>query len=430
MSKDNQHIDLDGKIAIIGLGYVGLPLAVAFGRLRPVVGFDHNPQRMNDLLGGIDVTNEVPSEVLADAHHLSFSSEPKDLTDASIYIVCVPSPIDSENRPNLDHLLEASRLVGRVLAPGDIVIYESTVYPGCTEEDCIPEVERVSGLKLNLDFFAGYSPERVNPGDSCRSLKDVVKVVSGSTPAATDAVNALYSAIIDAGTYRAPSIRIAEAAKVIENTQRDLNIALMNELAIIFDRLGLDTAEVLAAAETKWNFMPFRPGLVGGHCIGVDPYYLTHKAQMAGYNPEVILAGRRINNEMASYVADKLLRQMAKSNIDIKATKILIMGVTFKENCPDTRNTRVVELAKILAENCLEVDIYDPVAILDPSINVEPAKVIVSPADACYDAIIIAVAHDVFRDMGAPRIRAFGNKRSIIFDVKNILPTNESELRL
>jgi UDP-N-acetyl-D-galactosamine dehydrogenase len=351
---------IDKNIAVIGLGYVGLPLAVEFGKSRRVIGFDINAGRIDALRAGHDATLEVSKDELVTADQLTFTSDPADLAAASIYIVTVPTPIDAHKRPDLTPLLKASELIGGVLKRGDIVIYESTVYPGATEEDCVPVLERVSGLTFNVDFFAGYSPERINPGDKLHRLPDIRKVTSGSTPEIAEEVDQLYASIITAGTYKAESIRVAEAAKVIENTQRDLNIALVNELAIIFNKMGIDTDAVLKAAGTKWNFLPFRPGLVGGHCIGVDPYYLTHKAEAMGYHPQVILAGRRINDGMGAYVASQLVKAMLKRRVHVDGARVLILGLTFKENCPDLRNTRVVDVVAELQDYGVHVDVHDP----------------------------------------------------------------------
>jgi UDP-N-acetyl-D-glucosamine/UDP-N-acetyl-D-galactosamine dehydrogenase len=420
----------DIKLAIIGLGYVGLPLAVEFGRKRTVVGFDTNERRIEELKAGKDVTLESTQEELSAAKQLSYTINLDDLRACNCFIVTVPTPIDEYKRPDLTPLIKASETVGKVLKKGDIVIYESTVYPGCTEEDCVPVLEKQSGLKFNEDFFCGYSPERINPGDKEHRLTSIIKVTSGSTPVVADIVDALYGEIITAGTHRAESIKVAEAAKIIENTQRDLNIALINELAIIFNRMGIDTEEVLRAAGTKWNFIPFRPGLVGGHCIGVDPYYLTHKAQEIGYQPEIILAGRRLNDSMPSYVAEKLLKAMAKKNIKIGGSKILVMGLTFKENCPDLRNTRITDLvATLKAYNC-KVDVYDPWADNQEAKKELGVGLISTLAKDRYDAIILGVPHDKFKQLGAVAIRALGKKQSILYDIKSMLSKHESDLRL
>jgi len=420
----------DRRIAVIGLGYVGLPLAVEFGRSRPVLGFDIDGARVAELVSGSDATREVSPEELAAAKGLRVSSDPADLADCDTYIVTVPTPIDAHKRPDLGPLMRASETVGAMLAPGDIVIYESTVYPGATEEDCAPVLERASGLRLNRDFWLGYSPERINPGDRAHRLPDILKVTSGSTPEAAHLVDSLYAGIIRAGTFRAGSIRVAEAAKVIENTQRDLNIALINELAMIFNRMGIDTEAVLEAAGTKWNFLPFRPGLVGGHCIGVDPYYLTHKAEAIGYHPQVILAGRRINDGMGAYVAGRMVKAMLRRNLSTQGAKVLVLGMTFKENCPDLRNTRVVDVIAELADYGLSVDVHDPWA--DPAVaraeyGIEP---VAAPAPESYDGIVLCVAHDGFRKLGADGIRAFGRPGHVLFDVKHLLPPEASDLRL
>ena len=384
------------KIAVIGLGYVGLPLAVEFGKNRPVIGFDVNQTRIDALRDGRDSTLEVSADELRGAAHLSFTTDPADLAEATIYIVTVPTPIDAHKRPNLTPLIKASETLGKVLKRGDIVIYESTVYPGATEEDCVPVLERVSGLTFNQDFFAGYSPERINPGDKTHRLADIRKVTSGSTPAIAEEVDQLYASIISAGTYKAESIRVAEAAKVIENTQRDLNIALINELAIIFNKMGIDTEAVLKAAGTKWNFLPFRPGLVGGHCIGVDPYYLTHKAEAMGYHPQVILAGRRINDGMGAYVAGQLVKAMLKRRIQVDGARVLVLGLTFKENCPDLRNTRVVDVVSELQDYGIQVDVHDPWTNADEARHEYGLDLVQTPQDGGYDGIILAVAHDQF----------------------------------
>lgn len=417
-------------IAVIGLGYVGLPLAVEFGKKRKVIGFDINQSRIDALRAGFDATKEVGAAELAEAVNLTFTSDVGDLEDASIYIVTVPTPIDAHKRPDLTPLLKASETVGGVLARGNTVIYESTVYPGATEEDCVPVLERVSGLKFNEDFFCGYSPERINPGDKQHRLPDIKKVTSGSTPAVADEVDALYATIIKAGTYKAEGIRVAEAAKVIENTQRDLNIALINELALIFNRLGIETEAVLKAAGTKWNFLPFRPGLVGGHCIGVDPFYLTHKAQEVGYHPQVILAGRRLNDGMGAYVAGQLVKALLRKRIDVQGARILIMGLAFKENCPDLRNTRVVDIIDELYEYGIEVDVYDPWvdgADAQRELGIAPVD---QPASGAYDGIILAVAHQQFAKLGAEGLRRFGRTDHVLYDLKYVLPVEQSDLRL
>ncbi len=417
-------------IAIIGLGYVGLPLAVEFGKLRPVIGFDVSTTRIAGLKAGQDTTLEVSASEITSARHLTFSSDPDDLRDASIFIVTVPTPIDAHKRPDLTPLIRASELVGSVLKSGDTVIYESTVYPGATEEDCVPVLEATSGLTLNNDFSIGYSPERINPGDKSHRLTDILKVTSGSTPEAAEMVNALYSSIITAGTHLAPSIRVAEAAKVIENIQRDLNIALVNELAVIFEKLDIDTQAVLEAAGTKWNFLPFRPGLVGGHCIGVDPYYLTHRAQAAGYHPEIILAGRRLNDAMGSWVVSRLVKKMLQQHVQVNGARVLVMGLTFKENCPDTRNTRVTDMIEEMRDYGMQVDVVDPWADPDAAENLLGAPLILDPQTGAYDAVILAVAHSQFREMDADALRRLCKPNHVLFDLKYILPKELSDLRM
>ncbi len=420
----------DIKLAVIGLGYVGLPLSVEFGRKRRVVGFDINQCRIDELKAGYDFTFETTEKQLSEASYLHYTSNVDDLKDCNCYIVTVPTPIDQHKRPDLTPLIKASETVGMVLKKGDIVIYESTVYPGCTEDDCVPVLESCSGLKFNRDFFCGYSPERINPGDKAHSVTTIKKVTSGSTPEIAHTIDGLYKEIILVGTYRAESIRVAEAAKVIENTQRDLNIALINELAIIFNRMGIDTEAVLNAAGTKWNFLPFRPGLVGGHCIGVDPYYLTHKAQAIGYHPEIILAGRRLNDSMGVYVVSQLVKLMTKKRVYVNGAKVLVMGLSFKENCPDLRNTRVVDIIAELKEYNCDVDVYDPWVKAEESnceYGIDPVSQL-KPGE--YDAIIIAVAHQQFKDMGAKAIRALGKPSVIVYDLKYVLSNNESDLRL
>ncbi|MDR5906846.1 Vi polysaccharide biosynthesis UDP-N-acetylglucosamine C-6 dehydrogenase TviB [Franzmannia qiaohouensis] len=418
------------RLGVIGLGYVGLPLAVEFGKVMPTVGFDINANRISELRDGIDQTLEVEPELLAQSTQLSFEGELEALRDCNVYIVTVPTPIDSSRRPDLTPLIKASESLGQVVAKGDIVIYESTVYPGATEEDCVPVIERISGLVYNRDFFAGYSPERINPGDKEHRVTTIKKVTAGSTPEVADFVDALYRRVITAGTHKASSIAVAEAAKVIENTQRDVNIALINELSMIFNRLGLDTEEVLEAAGTKWNFLPFRPGLVGGHCIGVDPYYLTHKAQQVGYHPEVILSGRRINDGMGAYVASQLIKQMIKSRIHVEKARVLVMGLTFKENCPDLRNTRVVDILKELGEYDIQVDVFDPHVSKDEAEREYGIRPIESPEDGAYDAVILAVAHREFRDLGASVMRAWGKPEHVLYDLKYLLPKGQADLRL
>lgn len=420
----------DVKLGIIGLGYVGLPLAVEFGKVLPTVGYDINKKRINELNGGVDHTLEVEPELLSSSVHLSFSCDLSALQHCNTYIVTVPTPIDSSARPDLTPLIRASEALGKVISKGDVVIYESTVYPGATEEDCIPIIEKVSELTFNQDFFAGYSPERINPGDKEHRVTTIMKVTSGSTQDAADFVDALYQKVIVAGTHKASSIKVAEAAKVIENTQRDLNIALVNELSIIFNRLGIDTEEVLEAAGTKWNFLPFRPGLVGGHCIGVDPYYLTHKAEQVGYHPQVILAGRRVNDGMGAYVAGQLVKKMIKERIHVEGARVLIMGLAFKENCPDLRNTKVVDILRELSEYNISVSVFDP------HVNCEEAELeygimpIEQPAAGAYDAIILAVAHREFRELGVEGIRSWGKLEHVLYDLKYVLPKGEVDLRL
>jgi UDP-N-acetyl-D-galactosamine dehydrogenase len=418
------------KIAVVGLGYVGLPLAVEFAKTRPVVGFDVKADRIAALRAGQDTTLEVSAAELAEAQHLQLSSAVADLQDCRIMIVTVPTPIDRHKRPDLTALIKASETVGRALRPGNIVIYESTVYPGATEDDCVPVLERMSGLVANKDFFFGYSPERINPGDKAHRLTNIRKVTSGSTPAVAKEVDALYASIVTAGTYSAASIRVAEAAKVIENTQRDLNIALINELAIIFNRLDLDTQSILDAAGTKWNFLPFRPGLVGGHCIGVDPYYLTHKAEEVGYRPEIILAGRQLNDRMASYVASQLIKAMLAQKITISGARVLVLGLTFKEDCPDLRNTKVIDLVRELQEFGACVDVQDPWADPEDARREYGLDLVAEPEAGTYDGIILAVAHHQFRDMGAAQLRALGRPVHVLYDLKAMLPLGDADMRL
>ena len=419
------------KLAVIGLGYVGLPLAVEFGKRRPVVGFDVNTDRINALQGGHDATLEVSDEELASACQLQFSSNLSDLQECNTFIVTVPTPIDKHKRPDLTPLIKASEAIGKVLKRGDVVIYESTVYPGATEEDCIPVLESVSGLKFNLDFFAGYSPERINPGDKTHRLTTITKVTSGSTPEIAEFVNDLYASVITAGTHKAESIRVAEAAKVIENTQRDLNIALINELAMIFNRMGIDTEAVLKAAGTKWNFLPFRPGLVGGHCIGVDPYYyLTHKAEAIGYYPQIILAGRRLNDGMGAYVSGQLVKALLRKRIHVQGARVLVMGLAFKENCPDLRNTRVVDVVAELRDYGINVDVFDPWvdnAEAEHEYGITP---IAQPQIDAYDGIVLAVAHQEFLEMGLAEMRKLGREEHVLYDLKYVLPADQSDLRL
>ena len=418
-------------IAIIGLGYVGLPLAVEFGKVRDTVGFDINQARIDELQSYRDHTFECSPKELRSAINLRFSATVNDLQQAKIFIVTVPTPVDSANRPDMTPLITASKTVGQVLKVGDIVIYESTVYPGATEEVCVPVLEQFSGLKFNQDFYCGYSPERINPGDKQHRLTTIKKVTSGSTPDVAEEVDQLYMQIITAGTHKASSIKVAEAAKVIENTQRDLNIALMNELSLIFNKLGIDTLEVLQAAGTKWNFLHFRPGLVGGHCIGVDPYYLTHKAQEVGYHPEVILAGRRINDSMATHVADETVKLMLRKGLPVLGSKVLVLGLTFKENCPDVRNTKVVDIVKALYSYNIRVDVYDPWIDLLEAENEYGLKCLKqAPAHGQYDAIIVAVGHHQFIELGVQGIKAFGHPKSLLYDVKSILPMGVADGRL
>lgn len=419
------------QIAIIGLGYVGLPLAVEFGKVRPVIGFDINAKRVEELQGGQDHTLECSPQELAEAKHLRYSCNAQDLQQVQIFIVTVPTPVDQANRPDMTPLVKASETVGKVLKAGDIVIYESTVYPGATEEVCVPVLEKFSGLKFNQDFFCGYSPERINPGDKEHRLPTIKKVTSGSTPAVAEEVDQLYKQIITAGTHKASSIKVAEAAKVIENTQRDVNIALMNELSLIFHKLGIDTLEVLQAAGTKWNFLPFRPGLVGGHCIGVDPYYLTHKAQEVGYHPEVILAGRRINDSMASHVADETVKLMLRKSLPVLGSKVLVLGLTFKENCPDVRNTKVVEIVKALRGYNIQVDVYDPwIDVTEAEHEYGLQCLTQAPATGQYSAIVLAVGHSQFTALGEQGIKAWGLPNAVVFDVKSILPMGAADGRL
>jgi UDP-N-acetyl-D-galactosamine dehydrogenase len=410
------------RIAVIGLGYVGLPLAVAFGRRFPTLGFDINAKRIDELRRHHDHTLEASEEELRAAEHLEFTSDPAALAGCNVFIITVPTPIDEYKRPDLRPLESASRTVGRAIGKGGVAIYESTVYPGATEEVCVPIIERESGLEFNQDFYAGYSPERINPGDKQHRLETIMKVTSGSTPEAADFVDGLYRSIITAGTHKTSSIRVAEAAKVIENTQRDVNIALINELALIFHRLGIDTHEVLEAAGTKWNFLPFRPGLVGGHCIGVDPYYLTHKAQQIGYHPDVILAGRRINDGMGSHVALRVAKLMAQRNLQTTQSNILILGLAFKENCPDLRNTKVVDIANELRSYNANVHVHDPWVNADEARHEYGLDLIAQPETGKYDAVILAVSHNEFIALGAEGIRAFGKPGAVLFDVKRALP--------
>ena len=420
----------DAKLAIIGLGYVGLPLAVEFVKIRSVTGFDLNHERIKQLQLGHDRTLETTKEELESATHLKFTTNSEDLRQCNCFIVTVPTPIDEHKRPDLTPLIKASETVGKALKKGDVVIYESTVYPGATEEDCVPILEKFSGLKYNQDFYAGYSPERINPGDKEHRVTTIKKVTSGSTPEIAQFVDDLYNQIITAGTHKASSIRVAEAAKVIENTQRDLNIALINELALIFNRMGISTEDVLLAAGSKWNFLPFRPGLVGGHCIGVDPYYLTHKAQSIGYHPEIILAGRRLNDKMGEYIVAQMVKAMTRSRIQVDDAKILVMGLAFKENCPDLRNTRVIDIVTELKSYHCNVDVYDPWASSEEAMHEYGIPVISKPELGAYDGIILAVAHKQFKDMGAKAIKAFGKPDHVLYDLKYILSPDESDIRL
>ncbi len=426
-----QSISDTRSLAIIGLGYVGLPLAVEFGKNRPVVGFDVNLERVKELQAGRDHTLEVEPAELRQAAHLRFTANPADMAACNTFIVTVPTPIDIYKRPDLTPLIKASIFIGQVLKKGDVVIYESTVYPGATEEDCVPVLEQQSGLTFNVDFFAGYSPERINPGDKTHRVTTIKKVTAGSTPEVADLVDKLYNEIIVAGTHKAPSIKVAEAAKVIENTQRDVNIALINELALIFDKLGIDTQAVLQAAGTKWNFLPFSPGLVGGHCIGVDPYYLTHKAQAIGYQPEIILAGRRLNDSMGAHVADRVIKLMLGKNQPVLHARILVLGLTFKENCPDVRNTRVVDVVNGLKSYNTQVDVYDPWIDRDAARHEYGLECLAQlPADGGYDAVVVAVSHRQFVQLGEAGLRALCKSGAVLFDVKGILPRGVADGRL
>jgi UDP-N-acetyl-D-galactosamine dehydrogenase len=418
------------KIAIIGLGYVGLPLAVEFGKKYRTVGFDINPSRVLELRAGRDSTLEATKKDLQSSRKLRFTNQMEDLAACNIFIVTVPTPIDRYKRPDLQPLISASQTIGSVLKKNDIVIYESTVFPGCTEEVCVPVLEQASGLRFNRDFFCGYSPERINPGDKQHRLPTITKITSGSTPQAAAFVDALYGSIITAGTHRAASIRIAEAAKVIENTQRDVNIALINELALIFDKLNIDTEQVLQAAGTKWNFLPFRPGLVGGHCIGVDPYYLTHKAQEIGYHPEIILAGRRINDNMGKHVAQKVIKAMTELGIFVSKARILILGLAFKENCPDLRNSKVVDIVRELENFDAQVDVYDPWVDSAAAAREYGISLTGKPKKGNYDAVVIAVGHALFKEMGVRKIRALGKKTNLLFDVKYLFAADQTDQRL
>ena len=418
------------RIAIIGLGYVGLPLAVEFGKRFPTVGYDIRAERVAALRRGEDSTLEVGADELAASPHLTYAHTLDDIRGCNVYIVTVPTPIDAAKRPDLTPLVKASQDIGSVLKPGDVVVYESTVYPGCTEEVCVPLLEKASGLVFNRDFFCGYSPERINPGDKAHRVTTILKVTSGSTPAIADYVDALYASIITAGTHKASSMKVAEAAKVIENTQRDLNIALVNDLAILFNKLGIDTLEVLEAAGTKWNFLPFRPGLVGGHCIGVDPYYLTHKAQEVGHHPQVILAGRRTNDGMGPYVADQVIKLMLRKGISPVRARVLVLGLAFKENCPDLRNTRVVDIIETLRGYSVDVDVHDPWVEAAEAGHEYGLSLVASPEAGVYDAVVLAVAHAGFAALGGEGVRAFGKPESVVYDVKHVLPRDAVDGRL
>lgn len=418
------------RVGVLGLGYVGLPLAIAFGQQRETLGYDIDPARIDALNQGYDATRESSVDELSSAKGLRFSHDPEALRACNCFIVTVPTPIDAHKHPDLGPLLSASETVGRMLKPGDLVIYESTVYPGATEEECVPVLEKASGLRFNRDFFCGYSPERINPGDTQKRLTDITKVTSGSTPEIGDLVDALYQEIITAGTHKAPSIRVAEAAKVIENTQRDLNIALMNELSMIFRRMGLETREVLSAAATKWNFLPFKPGLVGGHCIGVDPYYLTHKAQSLGYDPEIILAGRRINDGMSDYVVNQLIKAMIQRRIEVHGARVLVMGITFKENCRDLRNSKMIDVVRSLEEYGILIDIMDPFAPEEMTKTLCGHTPITNPPLETYDAVVLALAHHQFMQMEPKVIRSYCTKKGVVFDLKEILAIRHSDLRL
>ena len=418
------------KVAIIGLGYVGLPLAIEFSKISKVLGFDISSKRIDQLKAGKDFTLETEPEELQAAKYLSLSTNPEDLNEYNCFIVTVPTPIDQHKRPDLGPLIKATETVGKVLKAGDIVIYESTVYPGCTEEDCVPVLEKFSGLKFNQDFFCGYSPERINPGDKEHRITTIKKVTSGSTPEVANLVDDIYKQIITAGTHKASSIKVAEAAKVIENTQRDVNIALINELALIFNKMGIDTEDVLQAAGSKWNFLPFRPGLVGGHCIGVDPYYLTHKAESIGYHPEIILAGRRLNDSMGAYVVTQLVKAMTRRRVQVDGARVLIMGLTFKENCPDLRNTRVVDIIEELKDYKVQTDVFDPWADPAQALHEYGITPVQNLEAGAYDAIVLAVAHHQFKKMGAQAIRALGKPEHVLYDLKYLLPVEGSDLRL
>ncbi|HET6587799.1 MAG TPA: Vi polysaccharide biosynthesis UDP-N-acetylglucosamine C-6 dehydrogenase TviB [Oleiagrimonas sp.] len=424
------HTLHDLKIAVVGLGYVGLPLAIEFGKQFDVIGFDINEARVRELREGHDHTREASSEELAAATGLVFTSDPQELKACHVFIVTAPTPVDAHKRPDLTSLVMASRTIGEFLKPGDVVVYESTVYPGATEEICVPELENTSGLRFNEDFTVGYSPERINPGDKQHRVVDIPKVTSGSTPEAAEFVDALYRKIIRAGTHKAPCIKVAEAAKVIENTQRDINIALINDLAVLFHKLGIDTMDVLEAAGTKWNFLAFRPGLVGGHCIGVDPYYLTHKAQQVGHHPDLILAGRRTNDGMGRYIASEVVRLIVCKGINPVGARILLLGLAFKENCPDLRNTRVVDIVETLRHYNVDVDVHDPWVDADEAERAYAIRPVDQPEPGTYDAVVVTVGHRQFVDMGGERIRALGKPTAVLYDVKGILPSDIVDARL
>ncbi len=420
----------DLRIGVIGLGYVGLPLAVEFGKKYPTIGFDINEARIAELSGGADSTLECSPEELAEAKYATYTSDLEDIRDCNFYVVTVPTPIGNSNRPLLTPLRAASEALGKVIKKGDVVVYESTVYPGATEEFCVPLIEAGSGLSINKDFFVGYSPERINPGDKQHRLSAISKVTSGSTPEAADFIDEVYATIVTAGTHKTSSIKVAEAAKVIENTQRDVNIALVNELAMIFDKVGIDTEEVLKAAGTKWNFLPFHPGLVGGHCIGVDPYYLTYKAEQLGHHPQMILAGRRINDNMSLYVASKIVKHMLRKGIQLRDAKVLILGLTFKENCPDVRNTKVVDLVAELSSYGCSVDVHDPWVDEAEAREEYGIELVAEPAKEAYDVVVIAVAHECFRELGEQGIKAFGSENAVVYDIKYVLPADAVDDRL
>ena len=418
------------KIAIIGLGYVGLPLAIEFAKVRKTIGFDLSKKRINNLKSGFDKTLEVKKKEINKSKNLIFTSNKKDLGKANCYIITVPTPINKYKKPDLKHLFEASKIVGNVLKRGDIVIYESTVYPGCTEDDCVPILEKFSKLKYNHDFFCGYSPERINPGDKKHRINNIIKITSGSTPKISDLIDSLYNEIITVGTFKASSIKVAEAAKVIENTQRDLNIALINELTILFNKMNLDTEDILNAAGTKWNFLPFRPGLVGGHCIGVDPYYLTHKAKKINHETKIILSGRMINDNMSNFVVNQFIKALKKKFINIRGAKLLIMGLSFKENCPDLRNSGVSNVIKQLKKYKCDLDLYDPWTDIHEVKKLYGSFPIKKPKSKTYDGIIIVVAHKQFKKMGIKKISKFGKEKHVIYDLKYIFPKKYTDLRL